>query len=169
MLLQGVICLTEEEKRKHRCCFTGHRSEKLNISEFEVKKLLEKAIDEAIENGFTTFISGGCRGVDLWAAEIVIEKKKINPNIKLIMALPHPDFEKRWGIDDRLLYDYALKNADYVKMVSDHYFNGCYQIRNQYMVDRSSLVIAVYNGTSGGTRNTILYAEQKETNIKFLL
>ena len=75
------------------------------------------------------------------------------------MALPHPDFEKRWGIDDRLLYDYALKNADYIKMVSNHYFKGCYQVRNQYMVDRSNLVIAVYNGTAGGTRNTIAYAK----------
>ncbi len=29
------------------------------------------------------------------------------------------------------------------------------------MVDRSSLVIAVYNGESGGTKNTIEYAKGK--------
>lgn len=28
-------------------------------------------------------------------------------------------------------------------------------MRNEWMVDRSSLVIAVYNGESGGTKNTI--------------
>ena len=139
------------------------------MSEFEVKKLLEKAIDETILNGFTTFISGGCRGVDVWAAEIVVEKKKTNKNIKLIMALPYPDFEKKWGIDDRLLHNYILKNADFVKTVSDHYYKGCYQVRNQYMVDKSSLVIAVYNGTAGGTRNTMAYAQKmKKITIKII-
>ena len=157
--------MTEEEKRKHRCCFTGHRPEKLNTSEFEVKKLLEKAIDEAINDGFTTFISGGARGVDLYAAEIVIEKRKDNPDIKLIMAIPHPDFEKRWNPNDRLLYDYAIKNADLVKLINDHYFRGCYQIRNQYMVDRSSRVIAVYNGAAGGTRNTVEYAKMAGVEV----
>ena len=44
----------ENEKRLHRCCFTGHRPEKLSLFETEVKSLLEKAIDTAIENGFTT-------------------------------------------------------------------------------------------------------------------
>ena len=160
--------MNESKLRKHRCCFTGHRPEKLNMNEFEVKKLLEKAIDEAIEEGFTTFISGGSRGVDLWAAEIVNKKKKTNPNLRLVMALPHPDFEKRWGAKDRLLLDYVVKNADFVKMVSENYYKGCYQVRNQFMVDRSSLVIAVYNGTVGGTRNTIIYAKKIEVEIRCL-
>ena len=30
----------ENEKRLHRCCFTGHRPEKLSLSENEVKHLL---------------------------------------------------------------------------------------------------------------------------------
>ena len=34
--------MTEEEKRLHRCCFTGHRPEKLNETEEEVKEVLEK-------------------------------------------------------------------------------------------------------------------------------
>ena len=161
--------MDENELRKHSCCFIGHRPEKLNMSEFEVKKLLEKAIDASIDDGFTTFISGGARGVDLWAAEIVIEKRKDNPDIKLIMAIPHPEFEKRWNPDDRLLYDYAIKNADLVKLINDHYFKGCYQIRNIWMVDRSSRVIAAYNGSAGGTRNTIEYATRKGVDIVNIL
>ena len=65
----------ETEKRLHRCCFTGHRQEKLSLSEAEVKTLLEKAIDMAIQNGFTTFITGMASGVDIWAAEIVLERR----------------------------------------------------------------------------------------------
>ena len=34
-----------------------------------------------------------------------------------------------------------------------------YQLRNQWMIDHSSKVIAVYDGQPGGTRNTIMYAK----------
>lgn len=42
------------KKRLHRCCFTGHRPEKLSNSEGEVKALLEKAIDNTIADGYET-------------------------------------------------------------------------------------------------------------------
>ena len=61
----------ENEKRLHRCCFTGHRPEKLSLSENEVKHLLEKAIDNAIADGYVTFITGMAKGTDIWAVEIV--------------------------------------------------------------------------------------------------
>ena len=44
-------------------------------------------------------------------------------------------------------------------MVQRHYSRLCMIRRNQYMVDRSALVIAVYDGQEGGgTRNTLEYA-----------
>ena len=39
---------TEAEMRSHRCCFTGHRPEKIGIPEEMVIDLLDKAISEAI-------------------------------------------------------------------------------------------------------------------------
>lgn len=72
----------ENEKRLHRCCFTGHRPEKLSLSENEVKHLLEKAIDNAIADGYVTFITGMAKGTDIWAAEIVLEKKKRNDDFR---------------------------------------------------------------------------------------
>lgn len=62
---------------KHACSFTGHRPERLNqYSEEEVVNWLDQQIDAAIENGYTDFISSMQRGVDIWAAEIVLKKKK---------------------------------------------------------------------------------------------
>ena len=43
-----MIGATEEEKCLHRCCFTGHRPEKLDASEEAVKAWLEEQIDQAI-------------------------------------------------------------------------------------------------------------------------
>lgn len=38
---------SETEKRKHRCCFTGHRPERIGASEQRVIKGLEKEIRQA--------------------------------------------------------------------------------------------------------------------------
>ena len=65
----------ENEKRLHRCCFTGHRPEKLCLSESEVKPLLEKAIDNAIADGYVTFITGMAKGTDIWAAKLCLKRK----------------------------------------------------------------------------------------------
>ena len=50
--------MTENEKRLRRCCFTGHRPEKLSISEYKVKLGLEKEIRLAILDGIKVFITG---------------------------------------------------------------------------------------------------------------
>lgn len=155
----------ENEKKQHRCCFTGHRPSKLDYSEGEIKPLLETAIDNAISDGYVTFITGMAEGVDIWAAEIVLEKKKQNDALHLICAVPHPDFEKRRGFFEERRYDRIIKNADYVTTISDHYYKACYQKRNEWMVDRSSLVIAVWNGTASGTKNTVVYAKRQGIDV----
>lgn len=144
--------------KNQRCCFTGHRPDKLNLNETEVKFLLEKAIDGAIKKGFVTFITGMAMGTDIWAAELVLEKRKYNNNIHLICALPHSNFESGRSYIEKTRFNKILKSADLVKLVNDKYYSGCYQLRNQWMVDHSALVIAVFNGKKSGTKNTIDYA-----------
>lgn len=150
----------ETELRLHRCCFTGHRPEKLNRSEVEIKKDLETAILQAINDGFVTFITGMARGVDIWAGEIILQLRKQNPNLHLIAASPYEGFESRWSTDWQRRYNSILEQADLVRFICKGYSKACFQIRNEWMVDRSARVIAVYNGEPGGTRNTIEYAKQ---------
>ena len=50
-------------------------------------------------------------------------------------------------------------------VVSSHYTPYCMQRRDRYMVDHAALVIAVFDGTSGGTRYTIDYAIKKGVPI----
>lgn len=157
--------MSEEEKRLHRCCFTGHRPEKLQATEDEVKQWLEQQIDTAIADGFTTFISGCAMGVDIWAGQIVLRKKAENAELHLIAATPWPGFAARWKDEWRNKYNDLLRNADLVVNVCDHYHGGVFQQRNEWMVDHSNRVIAVYNGTAGGTRNTIEYAGKKGVDV----
>lgn len=158
-----------ESIRRQQCCFTGHRPEKLDISEREIKDRLYTAIQKAISDGYTTFISGMARGVDIWAAEIVVAEKKKNKEIKLVCASPYEGFEKKWSFIEQHKYNTILKKADFVRYVCTHYSRQCFQIRNCYMVDRSSRVIAAYNGESGGTKNTIRYANSKNVEVENIL
>ena len=152
----------EAELRLHRCCFTGHRPEKLNRSEAEIKKDLEAEILQTINDGFVTYITGMARGVDIWAAEMVLQLRKQNPNLHLITASPYEGFESRWTEDWKVRYNTVMEQADLIRYVCKGYSKACFQIRNEWMVDRSARVIAVYNGEPGGTRNTIEYAEKNK-------
>ena len=149
---------SEADLRLHRCCFTRHRPEKLNTSEKEVRAALRKQIDQAVHDGFTVFITGVARGVDLWAAEIVMDLRKRNKEIKLICAIPHDGFEARWSPSWQELYRYVLAEADLTRVISKGYHTGVYQVRNEWMVNHSTRVIAVFNGQPSGTKNTIDYA-----------
>lgn len=152
----------ETELRLHRCCFTGHRPEKLHKPEEQVKHNLEVAIQQAIADGFVTFISGMARGVDIWAAQIVLRERVKNPAIHLVAAVPYKGFESRWQAHWQQEYNFILQYADLVKYICPGYSRDCFQRRNEWMVNRSARVIAVYNGEPGGTRNTIEYAQHKE-------
>ena len=126
--------MTEQEKRAHRCCFTGHRPEKLSLPESEVKAELEKEIRLAIADGINVFIVGMAPGVDIWAAEVILElREKEELPLKLIAASPHPGFENRWSIEGQKRYASIMSKADFIKEVCTHYSRGCYQIRNEWM------------------------------------
>lgn len=148
----------EAEKRLHRCCFTGHRPEKLERTEAEIKAELQKEIHQAIADGFTVFISGMARGVDIWAAEIVLSIRAAGQPVRLICASPYEGFERCWSDQWKNRYTAILNAADLVRFICPGYSRSCFQIRNEWMVDHSSKVIAVFNGQPSGTKNTIDYA-----------
>lgn len=150
--------MTENEKRMYRVCFTGHRPEKLTRTEKDIVRDLEKEIRQAIADGLSVFITGMARGVDIWAAQIVLSLRNSGYDIKLICACPYDGFESGWSKDWQQQYKEILAAADYVKYVCEGYSRSCFQIRNEWMVNHAARVIAVFNGEKSGTKNTIDYA-----------
>lgn len=152
--------MEEIELRKHRCCFTGHRPEKLRLSDRKLVALLETEIKRAIASGFTTYITGMAKGVDLIAAEIVLRLRERDDRLKLICALPHPGFGQHWGGGWTERFHRVLAQADLERTICPSFSHSSYQARNEWMVRHSSLVIAVFNGEPGGTKNTLDFAQK---------
>lgn len=157
------------EQIKMRCCFTGHRPEKLDITEDEVRPLLRAAIISAAEDNLMTFITGMARGIDIWAAEEVLNLRRTSPSIHLICAVPYPTFRTSRSKHEKEQYDRIISLADYTEVISPTYAPSCFQKRNIWMVDRSSRVIAAFNGSKGGTKNTIDYALSKGVEVMNIL
>ena len=156
----------EDPKRKVRCAFTGHRPQFLKRLEEDVKVDLENAIMVAIRDGYTTFITGGAYGVDIWAAEIVTRLRETNPALHLIAAIPFPGFEEAWTEEWKQRYNALLAAADFVVYMEEKYSSEAYQARNEWMVSHATRLIAVYNGEPSGTRNTINYARRIRVNVR---
>ena len=163
------------------CCVTGHRPKKFpfqrndyspEYNEYQVRLYTE--LDFLVKEGYTNFISGMAEGADMDFSEAVIEEQKDYKyegyNITLEAALPCPI--KLPKNPSNLYYerDYLLKACNNITIVSPTYHKGCMQKRNRYMVDSSDMVLAIWNGErSGGTYDTIKYAQKKGKPIRYIM
>ena len=57
------------------------------------------------------------------------------------------------------------KQADWVEVICPEYTPDAYQKRNMWMVNRSSRLIAVWDGLPSGTKNTVDYAITKDVPV----
>ena len=80
-------------------------------------------------------------------------------------AIPCEEQAARWRDRDRERYFSLVAACDFETMVQRHYDRGCMLRRNRYMVDRSAMLIAVYDGMLGGTMYTISYAMRQGLEI----
>jgi len=161
--------------RHKTCCFTGHRPEKLPWRTDELhpaaQALKEKLFDlvEALyQSGITHFICGMARGADFYFCEAVLKLRAQHQDVTLEAAIPCEKQAKNWSIQDRTRYFHLVSQCDYETVLQSAYEPGCMKKRNYYMVDHAAVLIAVYDGTIGGTMQTINYAKQVGLEILLL-
>jgi uncharacterized phage-like protein YoqJ len=148
-----------------KICVTGHRPNKLWGYDLKVKEyivLKQKMREFILSNSYTHFISGMALGVDILFALTVLELKNEFPDSGYILecAIPCENQYARWNKESITEWKSIVENADIVTYVSKKpYDNYCMQNRNKYMVNNSDCILAVWNGTPGGTANCIKYAK----------
>lgn len=179
-----------ESLKAKTVCFTGHRPKELggydmkNPIMMELKQhLLNIIYDLVFNHGIRRFMSGGALGADtaaFWCVEIF---KRNHPDIaseiENILCTPFLEQSIKWIPEQQELYNKMTKlcntlvNVENIPNYQDlsvplgTYSRLKMDFRNEYMVDHSSKVIAIYSGISGGTRNCIDYAfiQKKTTYI----
>lgn len=144
------------------CALTGHRELRRDFSE----DLLEKQLEDLIENGTDTFYCGMAVGFDLVCAKILLRCKERYP-LKLIACIPHPNQSERFSAYWKKEYEECVAKADERVIVSKEYSDGCMQKRNRYMVDHADFVFAYLFSETGGTAATVRYAKQKGKPIRY--
>ncbi len=158
------------------CCFSGHRPAKLPAGCMEdpvvaapLRAAIRAAVREAMEEGCDTFLCGMAQGADtLMAEEILDLRDGEGAAIRLIGAIPCFDQDSRWPQAVRARYRRLLSRLDDRHVICETYTPYCMQARNRWMVDNSARLIAVFDGSRGGTASTIAYARQKGLSIVLL-
>lgn len=155
------------------CAFTGHRPKnfpwKYDESTLDcmlLKKTLTTQIAALTDRGVTDWLSGMALGVDLWSAWIVLELREKNSALKLRCILPCEGQESKWEPLMQKRYRSILEQANEVIYVRREYHRNCMLERNRYLVDHSSILLAVYNGIRrSGTGATVNYARKMGREI----
>ena len=100
-------------------------------------------------------------GIDVYAAEIVLDLKTKYPYITQESAIPCETQAVKWSVAARERYYNIAAKCDKETMLQREYTPGCMEKRNQYMVDHADYILAVWNGRPSGTGNTVRYAQKK--------
>ena len=156
----------EDSEAGKKCCFTGHRPEKLPWGTNErddrciaLKSWIAQAILDAWNDGYNYFISGMAQGCDLYFCEEVLKFRAVHPEIQLEAAIPYPGQADSWPRDQQIRWKELVQQCDFKRIIQQEYTENCMAQRNLYMVAHSSRIIAVFNDSPGGTKQTLDYAK----------
>lgn len=152
-----------------KIAITGHRPNKLG-NDYDLTSPLLLSIKHKINeivaeywyypNELEALISGMALGIDTLFAKIAMEN-----HIPLIAAIPCLGQSSVWPDKSRIVYQHLLEYAKEKIVISDKYTATCMQERNIWMVDNCDLLIAVWDGSSGGTANCVKYAQSVNREI----
>ena len=135
----------------------------------EVKARLRDTIETLIAEGNAHFISGGALGMDMFAAEAVLELKVKYPWIVLEMVSPFDAQAARWNDEYRMRHDRLFDEADIVTAIGHVYTKACMFRRNRYLVENADLLLAAYDGQPGGTAMTCDYAREVGVPVRLIM
>lgn len=144
---------------------TGHRPNKLGGYNNEAYlKLVRVAEDWIREHKPTKIISGMAQGWDQALAQAAF-----TCGVPFVAAVPFKGQESMWTEKSQKYYRGLLSLAESVEYVcEDGYSPYKMQKRNEWMVNNSDKVLAMWDGTQGGTHNCVKYAYSQKKEVENL-
>lgn len=105
-------------------------------------------------------ISGMALGWDMAIAEAALAL-----DIPLWCAIPFWAQPSKWPNTQFARWFAIRKRAARVDYIAPSYSLAAFQSRNEFMVDRCDLLLALWNGKPGGTGNCVQYAKRTKPNL----
>lgn len=142
---------------------TGHRPDKLGgYGDRRAFRNLMWLAESAVERlQPDKVISGMAQGWDTAVAAAALLK-----GIPLVAAIPFKNQESRWPAEGKERYHLMLKMASEIRIISvGAYSPHKMQLRNEWMIDESDYLLALFNGSQGGTRNCLLYRRDHKPDM----
>ena len=144
--------------RSTYCVFTGHRKCDSKYAEQHIRELLTEVVNTHDPD---VFLVGMGPGADLLAAKILTEW-----NYRWQAIIPFDGHHTKWSMRDKSLLDEVLGHAEIIVHISPEYTRQCYAIRNNYMIERSHVCCAYWDGgEKGGTAMTVKLARKKGIEV----
>lgn len=133
------------------------------------KAILKRLVSfiEECEEEFWVIISGKW-GVEIWAAEMIIDIRDIYPHVKLAIITPFLAHYEKWSEAKQEQYEMLAACADYVDAVSRRKYESpaMFRAANQFLLSRTDALLIVYDSEKAGSPK-YLYEDAKkwaETN-----
>lgn len=105
-------------------------------------------------------------GFDIEAAEVTLKLRQELHGIKVVAVIPFEGMQRGFAESWRSRFNHITQNADEVITLAPKYSSEVYAIRNNFLVDNSSTIIAYFTGEKGGTAYTINRAVKGLLRIK---
>lgn len=146
---------------------TGHRPDKLGG--YNTPNKVHLAVVDGLKKLFAELkpscvITGMALGVDQWAAEICAAN-----GIPFVAAIPFHGQEGKWPEHAQKRYHALVQKAHRAWVISPGPYDPAkMHIRNHWMVNSCNLLVAVYDGSPGGTGACVGYAEKIGRSIHLL-
>lgn len=142
---------------------TGHRPDKLGGYGDDVFDRLVRLGELAIEETRPdSLITGMALGWDQALAQAALNK-----GVPYMAAVPCEGQDRLWPKESQATYNRLLVKAAEVKVVSPGpYAAWKMAVRNKFMVAQCDLVVALHNGTPGGTAGCLEYAGKAGKTVR---
>ena len=138
-------------KKNITVAFTGHREYSGSADE-----ALRQVVRDLYNENYRIFLCGMARGFDLAAGECIIDLRNELADIELVCVIPFYGQEQSFSQIDRERFHRLTELSDDVILLANEYSVGAFHSRNNFMINKSSVMVAYYNSPSRDLQRFIM-------------
>lgn len=132
---------------------TGYRATELGIFDKKhpgiqvIKTAIQDKLSQLAEEGLEWILVSGQQGVEVWAAEIVVELKKQGFPLKLSLTPPFEEFASRMKPEKQAEFQELILAADFYQPLTKGGYQGAWQFqeRDKFLLRNTDGALIIYD------------------------